>query len=81
MKLGKYVDLFLESGYDDMITIETMSEEELIDIGIEKRGHRKKILIFIQKYKEANNGQLNEPVIDVNDDGNIEGLNIFDTVQ
>eukprot|EP01083_Nonionella_stella_P094979 266594_1 len=50
--LPQYVNLFIDQGYDDMITIvETMNEMDLHEIGVEKKGHRKKILLFAQKYK------------------------------
>eukprot|EP01084_Bolivina_argentea_P072120 130987_1 len=43
VKLPQYIDNFIDEGYDDMATIiESMNEEELLELGITKRGHRKK---------------------------------------
>ena len=44
VKLPQYFDLFIENGYDDLETLSDLTMEELEHIGIEKRGHRKKIL-------------------------------------
>merc|ERR1712037_159427 len=33
----------------------TVREQDLMDIGVKKKGHRKKILLFINKEKQRNN--------------------------
>eukprot|EP00483_Globobulimina_turgida_P004025 UN04033 len=51
--LGQYFNNFIEDGYEDMLTItNSINEQDLIDMAIHKKGHRKRILIFIQKYKQ-----------------------------
>eukprot|EP01083_Nonionella_stella_P118193 352813_1 len=62
VELPQYIDLFLEEGYDEMdIIVKTVTEQDLLEIGIKKRGHRKKILLFIDQLKnESNNNASNE---------------------
>ena len=83
--LGEYGDLFINEGFDDMLTVLEMDDNDLIEIGIKKRGHRKKIMMFIQKRKVAQNKQnvdvgaqdnYNEQIAMVDD---VEGTNIMDT--
>ena len=51
--LPQYFDLFMKEGFDDMDTIEnTLTNDDLIDIGIKKRGHRNKIILFVKRLKE-----------------------------
>merc|ERR1712181_94068 len=49
--LPQYFALFVEAGYEDLSYIENMqlTEQDLVQIGIEKRGHRHKILNEIKK--------------------------------
>ena len=86
--LPEYFDAFINEGYDDMITItETIEEQDLIDIGIQKRGHRKKILLFIKKYKNKQNNPINNNnngnEVNVRNaiDGQIEGAHVYDTAK
>ena len=45
-----YYDRFKDSGYDDLETAKTMSEEELlVHVGIELPGHRRKIFLNFAK--------------------------------
>ena len=44
-----YVKNFQEAGYDDTTFLLGMKERDLLDIGIENRGHRKKILAEIER--------------------------------
>ena len=43
-----YVKSFQQAGYDDTTFLTGMKEQDLVDIGIENRGHRKKILAEIE---------------------------------
>merc|ERR1712013_5010 len=49
--LPQYFSLFVDAGYEDLSYIENMqlTEQDLVQIGIEKRGHRHKILTEIKK--------------------------------
>lgn len=44
-----YVKNFQEAGYDDTKFLLRIKEHDLLDIGIENRGHRKKILAEIER--------------------------------
>eukprot|EP01083_Nonionella_stella_P017415 48715_1 len=95
VELPQYIDLFINDGYDEMITIiKTMTEEDLLEIGVTKRGHRKKIMLFIGQLKKdqeieesekkiPNQLQRNERISNDHayDVDNIEGANIFDTAR
>ncbi|XP_028399424.1 uncharacterized protein LOC114522855 isoform X2 [Dendronephthya gigantea] len=48
-KMKQYIPNFEENGYDDTSFISGMTEQELKDIGIETRGHRKKLLREIEQ--------------------------------
>ena len=96
LKLPQYIANFIDDGYDEMDTIiHTLTEQDLIEIGINKRGHRKRIMLNIERLKkEENVGHVSavdpaygdDPVaegINANDDSgiNVEGINICDTMQ
>eukprot|EP01084_Bolivina_argentea_P125754 222754_1 len=60
VKLPQYIQLFMDEGYDDMVTITgSLKENDLLEMGIKKKGHRKKIMIFINEYKNRNNNNNN----------------------
>ena len=44
----EYYELFVNQGLDSMDLVQTLSDEELIQIGIHRLGHRKKILMALQ---------------------------------
>ena len=44
-----YIEQFQEAGYDDTTFLMGMKEPDLIEIGIENRGHRNKILSEINR--------------------------------
>ena len=49
--MGEYVSMFLENGYDDLrVIMKTMDDPELQCIGVQKRGHKKKILLWIHEF-------------------------------
>eukprot|EP01083_Nonionella_stella_P026461 72865_1 len=91
VQLPQYIDLFMDEGYDEMDTIvKTVTDEDLLEIGIKKRGHRKKILLFIHELKNNNpSNQIAAPAYAQNYDEELEGLhnmgivgaNIQDTAQ
>merc|ERR1712154_668268 len=55
--LPQYFELFVDAGYEDLTYVENMqlTEQDLIQIGIEKKGHRQKILQEIKKMKPKKN--------------------------
>eukprot|EP01084_Bolivina_argentea_P125543 222420_1 len=56
VRLSQYVDNFLLNGFDDINVIqETMNINDLSQIGIKKLGHRKKIMLHIDKLNSQNN--------------------------
>merc|ERR1712228_281770 len=51
--LPQYFDTFIKEGFDDMDTIKnTVTKEDLLEIGITKRGHRNKIMMFAKRLKQ-----------------------------
>ena len=52
---SEYYDNFIENGFDELSIVADCDETQLINIGIDKIGHRLKILRGIKKYKEMNN--------------------------
>ena len=52
MNLGQYGDVFIEDGFEVMDTIMTLTDQDLIEMNIKKKGHRRQILLHIQKYKK-----------------------------
>ena len=48
VELAEYFDILIENGLDDMEIIQDLNEDELISIGINKLGHRKKLLKYIK---------------------------------
>lgn len=46
----KYVDMFIQNGYDVISAFRYIDRNELDSMGIEKRGHQKNILEAIKKY-------------------------------
>ena len=56
VRLSQYVDNFLLNGFDDISVIkDTMNISDLDEIGIKKLGHKKKIMMHIDKLKSNNN--------------------------
>merc|ERR1712176_544071 len=52
VQLPQYLDGFMEHGFDDLKTIVTMmDDDDLINIGVDKIGHRKRIKMFIAEMK------------------------------
>ena len=53
LKLGQYAEKFVEEGYDDKEVVAAITKEELTEIGVDKSGHRKKILMEIASLRKA----------------------------
>eukprot|EP01084_Bolivina_argentea_P133447 235512_1 len=51
VKLPEYIDLFMQNGMDDMTVIEDITMNELNQIGIDKLGHKMRILKAVAKLK------------------------------
>eukprot|EP01084_Bolivina_argentea_P134990 237945_1 len=54
VNLPQYIDLFINEGYDNFVAIETMTDFDLMDIGVGRKGHRKTLMVFINKHKNRN---------------------------
>eukprot|EP01084_Bolivina_argentea_P306450 529561_1 len=54
IKLPQYFNLFVENGYDDLDIIADMNQDDLREIGINRIGHRKKILKYIKLLNQSN---------------------------
>ena len=83
VELPQYLGQFEEEGYDDLLIIkETLTEEDLIKIGINKRGHRKKILLYASKLKFDDSNDDDAKVnVKKNFMDHIEGVNVHDSAQ
>ncbi len=55
VKLPQYFQLFIKHGYDDVSIILDMNNEDLIQIGIDKIGHRKKVMKYIHLLQNTEN--------------------------
>ena len=45
----RYIGLMIENGFDSLDIIKTLTIQDLVDIGVDKLGHRKKIINEIRK--------------------------------
>eukprot|EP01126_Amoeba_proteus_P014199 TRINITY_DN16167_c0_g1_i25.p3 TRINITY_DN16167_c0_g1~~TRINITY_DN16167_c0_g1_i25.p3 ORF type:complete len:102 (+),score=24.75 TRINITY_DN16167_c0_g1_i25:76-381(+) len=59
IKLGEYIEAFEKAGYDDIETIKNLEVEDLKEIGIQKAGHRKKILAMAKRLNEQRRAKAN----------------------
>ena len=51
LKLPQYIDNFMDEGWDNIDTIvHELEENDLVEMGINKKGHRKKIMLWIKRY-------------------------------
>eukprot|EP01084_Bolivina_argentea_P275792 470436_1 len=77
VNLPQYFELFVDSGYEDLTYIENMqlSEQDLIQIGIQKKGHRKKILQEIKKMKPKKDININSDTLNTNNNNAITSSN------
>ena len=51
VKLGQYLDNFINEALDDLNVVKLMQEKDLSDIGVTKKGHR---LIFLKHIANLN---------------------------
>ena len=51
VNLPQYLDMFIENGFDDLTVIQALTINDLLEMGIEKKGHRIKIVRAIAKLK------------------------------
>merc|ERR1711951_177813 len=49
VKLPQYMDLFVENGFQDLSVIQALTMNDLLEMGIDKKGHRIKITQSISK--------------------------------
>ena len=78
VKLPQYLDLFFENGLEDMEVIMTLNEKDLMDVGIKKFGHRRKITMKIAN--ELERMRLNKtPAITPRFGDGTEGANVLST--
>ena len=47
--VDEYYQLFVDNGFDTMELLRTLSDEDLVAVGVSKMGHRRKILMECQK--------------------------------
>ena len=76
VKLGQYANMFIDDGFDMIETVMTMNEDDLMEMGISKKGHRRRILLCIERRNNNDNNDYNN--MEYIADG-IEGANIIDT--
>eukprot|EP01095_Lingulamoeba_sp_RSL-Kostka_P000404 TRINITY_DN10650_c0_g1_i1.p1 TRINITY_DN10650_c0_g1~~TRINITY_DN10650_c0_g1_i1.p1 ORF type:complete len:306 (+),score=75.40 TRINITY_DN10650_c0_g1_i1:116-1033(+) len=75
INMDQYLTNFFKNGFDDIEMVKELSDEDLEEIGIDKLGHRKKILKFCQtitnedKYKISPFNEDHAEFFDVSDDG------------
>ena len=50
----EYIQLFIDNGYDKWSAIKILTEDNLVQMGITKMGHRNRILHAIQQYGDRN---------------------------
>jgi len=58
LKMEQYYQLFVDDGYDDLESVMGIGMDDLESIGIQKNGHKKKILREIQKLADQNQEQM-----------------------
>ena len=54
VKLPQYFDLLKENGFEDLDGVQDLTDNDLREMGIEKMGHRRKIIKFVSKLKATN---------------------------
>lgn len=45
---GEYLDLFVKDGFDDLEAVRLITNDDLVEIGIQKTGHRKKVMHWVE---------------------------------
>lgn len=52
VNLPQYLEFFIAEGFDNMDSVETLTEVDLAEMGIVKKGHRYKIMRFVRRLQE-----------------------------
>lgn len=50
VKLPQYLDHFIKAGYNDIMSVITLTHFDLMEMGVNKKVHRKKIMIVVDKF-------------------------------
>jgi len=81
---GEYYSLFIDNGYEDFQTVLTLDDQGLIDIGIDKKGHRVKLLLNFHEIQNKPEHEQYEAKDDANESPQEEeiadGESIADTI-
>ena len=56
VKMPQYLDLFIENGFDHLSVIQALTMNDLLEMGIEKKGHRIRIVQAIAMLKATGSG-------------------------
>ena len=70
LKLPQYLELFVSQGFDGLDTMSDLTDSHLREFGIDKMGHRMKILKAVRIYNEK---VIEEAAVE-EDDGEVEGM-------
>lgn len=82
VKLPQYFGMLKQNGFDDMDSLQDLVEEDLSEMGIEKVGHRRRLMRNVDKWKEivSNSKESHKKSIPLVAHGiAAEGANIADT--
>jgi len=90
LRLPQYIDLFESEGFDELETLADLTDSDLKELGINKMGHRKKILKAVKMLNDQNQEQYGPGA--AHHDDNIEeplegaparvaGANVQDTLR
>ena len=61
-KLGEYIPLFEGAGYDTTDFLQGLTTDELVEIGVVKPGHKKKILAALSSLRHKEHLLMSKPV-------------------
>ncbi len=76
VKLPQYSEIIIQNGYDDMESVADIILEDLCSMGVEKIGHRRKIIKNAKKLKEKKNmQQINRSMNNNDNDDNVHNMN------
>ena len=70
LKLPQYLELFVSQGFDGLDTMSDLTDFHLRELGIDKMGHRMKILKAVRIYNEK---VIEEAAVEENN-GEVEGM-------
>lgn len=61
-KLTDYVPIFVEAGYDTTDFLQGLTSDQLVEIGVVKPGHKKKILTALSSIRHKEHLLMTKPV-------------------